>query len=257
MACAVYCLVPRPDQIDDLVDRLRDAGVASGDISVVLRDGMPAEASAAPSSFAAAWWNLPLVPMAWMWSMSMAGWTGGQDAAVPAGDGRRTVIPLARYRREPSPEGAPMTGDRAYAPAHEPILQEAVTMDLTREQLQTLTQQLNQRRDALLELVRDHATRMREDVFPALAGSVGDDADQAMADLLRDTDNAVIGRDVRELREIESALQRIAEGEYGSCTDCGQPIGFPRLQAHPTAARCIRCQTLYERTYAHPDEPSL
>ena len=42
------------------------------------------------------------------------------------------------------------------------------------------------------------------------------------------------------LTEVERALQRIEEGTYGRCVDCGQPIPEKRLQAIPWAARCVK-----------------
>jgi DnaK suppressor protein len=44
-----------------------------------------------------------------------------------------------------------------------------------------------------------------------------------------------------EIEEIEAALQRIADGTYGVCVDCDAPIGFPRLNAMPSANLCIGC----------------
>lgn len=44
-----------------------------------------------------------------------------------------------------------------------------------------------------------------------------------------------------ELKQVRAALQRIASGEYGICSQCGEPIGAARLAALPYATRCIRC----------------
>jgi DnaK suppressor protein len=44
-------------------------------------------------------------------------------------------------------------------------------------------------------------------------------------------------------------LQRITEGSYGECLDCGAPIAEARLRAAPEAARCIACQ---EKREKHP-----
>lgn len=44
------------------------------------------------------------------------------------------------------------------------------------------------------------------------------------------------------LKETEEALQRIEEGTYGICTDCGQKISPERLEIMPTAALCKSCQ---------------
>lgn len=48
------------------------------------------------------------------------------------------------------------------------------------------------------------------------------------------------------LGEVEDALQRIADGSYGVCRRCGEPIDSARLKALPTAALCISCQEYRE-----------
>ncbi|MDZ7686303.1 MAG: TraR/DksA family transcriptional regulator [Gammaproteobacteria bacterium] len=52
------------------------------------------------------------------------------------------------------------------------------------------------------------------------------------------------GRD--ELRLIDDALERIGEGDYGLCTECGKPINDNRLKAIPYAAWCIECASAKE-----------
>lgn len=44
-----------------------------------------------------------------------------------------------------------------------------------------------------------------------------------------------------EGRRIEAALKRLAEGDYGYCTDCGEEIPAERLQTDPALARCAAC----------------
>jgi DnaK suppressor protein len=46
----------------------------------------------------------------------------------------------------------------------------------------------------------------------------------------------------QNLRQIEEALQRLQEGSYGSCANCGQSIQAERLQVKPEANFCIKCQ---------------
>jgi DnaK suppressor protein len=43
------------------------------------------------------------------------------------------------------------------------------------------------------------------------------------------------------LTAIDAALDRLRAGDYGVCTQCGQPIGVDRLAARPAALTCIRC----------------
>lgn len=42
-------------------------------------------------------------------------------------------------------------------------------------------------------------------------------------------------------RRLTAALERIAEGEYGYCEDCGEEIAEARLALDPAATRCISC----------------
>ena len=45
------------------------------------------------------------------------------------------------------------------------------------------------------------------------------------------------------LRHLDNALLRIADGSYGTCVACDEPISEERLDAVPHAARCKRCAT--------------
>ena len=47
-------------------------------------------------------------------------------------------------------------------------------------------------------------------------------------------------------RSIELALQRIDDGSYGACLECGEAIAEARLQAQPWAGLCIDCQSARE-----------
>jgi len=44
-----------------------------------------------------------------------------------------------------------------------------------------------------------------------------------------------------QVAAIDDALRRLAEGRYGVCDRCGQPIGAERLAARPAASTCVRC----------------
>lgn len=54
-------------------------------------------------------------------------------------------------------------------------------------------------------------------------------------------------RELNKLRQIEFALQRIEDGSYGECEDCGDDIGFKRLKNQPFTSLCITHAEEYER----------
>jgi DnaK suppressor protein len=51
----------------------------------------------------------------------------------------------------------------------------------------------------------------------------------------------------RRREQVDAALRRIEEAEYGDCAICGEPIDARRLQVQPEAPLCIACQGLRER----------
>jgi DnaK suppressor protein len=44
-----------------------------------------------------------------------------------------------------------------------------------------------------------------------------------------------------ELVRIEAALERIKQGEYGYCVNCGEPIAGKRLEIDPATPACVSC----------------
>ena len=52
------------------------------------------------------------------------------------------------------------------------------------------------------------------------------------------------------IQRIQSAIQRIANDEYGECLSCGELVGHQRLKVQPEAPFCISCQS--QRESGHP-----
>ena len=130
-------------------------------------------------------------------------------------------------------------------------------MPLTQPQQAELKGLLEQRRSALIEEIRAELARSDNEHYVDLAGRVADSGEASVADMLVDLDAAMTDRDVRELREVEAALGRIADRSYGSCADCGGEIDYARLKANPAATRCIRCQTRHEQAAGRGSTPKL
>ncbi|WP_244851489.1 TraR/DksA family transcriptional regulator [Caballeronia sp. SL2Y3] len=93
--------------------------------------------------------------------------------------------------------------------------------------------------------------------YASLNGSAHDQGDEALADLAAEIDRAVNASEAAELEAIAVAHVRLANGRYGFCANCGEPIGYERLLAQPTAMRCIRCQTRHEHMFAGQAHSSI
>jgi DnaK suppressor protein len=76
--------------------------------------------------------------------------------------------------------------------------------------------------------------------------SIKDLGDQANTAYTREFFFELGNGDRRLLRDVVSALQRIDDGNFGSCERCGEPIAEKRLEALPFARYCIDCQRVVE-----------
>ena len=121
--------------------------------------------------------------------------------------------------------------------------------------------------DSQLDTIR-RLLEAREKTLQGEMRAANDEAAERLAALGPDVDDAIDDgeeriragmahvdkqRDQEELMAIDAARGRIADGSYGECIDCGQPIPVERLKAQPTALRCVPCQSRYEKT--HPSAP--
>ncbi len=100
------------------------------------------------------------------------------------------------------------------------------------------------KQQALDELRREDP--LRAGVAERDGREVTNHADEAEAERADDVRFAEFDIDRERLADIERARQRMAEGRYGICTDCGEAIARERLQAQPTAVRCAACQAVAE-----------
>ncbi len=58
-------------------------------------------------------------------------------------------------------------------------------------------------------------------------------------------------RDKEKLLAIDGGLDKIQDGTYGECEECGDEIGAGRLKAMPLAKLCVSCQSQSEKEQAH------
>lgn len=114
---------------------------------------------------------------------------------------------------------------------------------------------LRARLRALRARIRSTLLRCDAEAYGQLAGQVHDAQEEALADLLVDVNLAELTREVQEVRDVDAALRRILVGAYGLCVDCGERIDRRRLEAYPTAKRCLGCQRVHDRA-AHAVSPA-
>ena len=115
-------------------------------------------------------------------------------------------------------------------------------------------------RRLLLEQLRRQTEHIRTEQAAALELSdedAKDSVDLSVLDLNREIIFRLGERDSKEVADIDQALLRIKEGNYGICGRCGKPIDERRLEAIPTARYDAACQTAIERANGDEDMPTL
>jgi len=96
----------------------------------------------------------------------------------------------------------------------------------------------------------DRVTHAREQLLQDTDGETAHDAD-------REVDLARSDATLQALRDIDAALQRLQDADFGLCADCGGAIAFDRLRLSPQVTRCITCQTAAESRGGHPHPATL
>ena len=128
---------------------------------------------------------------------------------------------------------------------------------LNPQQSTAMKARLRERAAQLRGEIQPNQERSSDETHARVAEQARDVEDDSFSNLVVDVNLAEIDRDADELRRIDGALARINEGSYGLCDSCGQEIPQARLQAEPTALRCVQCQELYEKTHAGNGTPRL
>jgi DnaK suppressor protein len=78
----------------------------------------------------------------------------------------------------------------------------------------------------------------------------GDIYDQASSERDRELGLLLGDREREKLRNIDEALLKIEEGEYGICEECEEDIPLGRLKVVPFARYCVKCKADIEKQQA-------
>jgi RNA polymerase-binding transcription factor DksA len=85
------------------------------------------------------------------------------------------------------------------------------------------------------------------------SGPCADEVDRIQANETREVDLATRELLMERVKRLSAALDRMSEGAYGTCVECGEAISAARLHATPEVQTCVRCQDGIERAGRHMD----
>ena len=112
----------------------------------------------------------------------------------------------------------------------------------SQKQIEDLKIVLEERREKILENINGS----RANIDQLKNQEINDDLDYA--ELVSDsfTEGMIANHQLDELKQIDDALVRIKNGEYGNCEMCSITIPIGRLKAKPFARYCTECRQAYE-----------
>jgi DnaK suppressor protein len=112
---------------------------------------------------------------------------------------------------------------------------------MDKEKLEEFRQILIERREAILAEAEKTVSGLTDgkENFP-------DPTDRATVEWDRNFTLRIRDRERKLLKKVEQALDRIENGTFGFCDDCGEEIGEARLKARPVTTQCINCKTAAE-----------
>ena len=117
------------------------------------------------------------------------------------------------------------------------------------------------RKDELLE-IKEILIEMKNEILQNLEEriksndmseqrEIGDIFDDADLEQSREFNLLLTTRERQKLDQIESALSKLDNGEYGYCEDCDETIPVGRLRAMPFATLCVKCKSERESIEGH------
>ncbi len=119
---------------------------------------------------------------------------------------------------------------------------------LTTEVRARLKAELESRRTVLRVEVKAQLAGSGDERVVGLRNRIKESGDEwGVADGLAELDLAEVRHVLADLTEVDGALARMRDGSYGECVDCETAIAPARLEAMPTARRCVRCQDAFEK----------
>ena len=109
---------------------------------------------------------------------------------------------------------------------------------------------------------KDTLLKMRKNLLQEIADNIKMETghlQEAIADMYDLADDErerqfsilLCDRDREKLKQIDEALERIEDGTYGICEECGSKISAKRLKIMPFARYCVPCKDKIEKNAKH------
>ncbi|MGI8425907.1 MAG: TraR/DksA family transcriptional regulator [Actinomycetota bacterium] len=159
--------------------------------------------------------------------------------------------PAVKAKANPKPKPTPTpTPTPKAGPASTKASRPAKRVNFDKKTLSSIKKSLITQRAELTEQLEEIEEAAFSPSQTEAGGEVGFDedyADAGTATFEREKDLSIANNISDLVDKIDKALEKISEGSYGLCENCGQPISADRLKALPHVLLCIKCKKAEER----------
>jgi RNA polymerase-binding protein DksA len=151
----------------------------------------------------------------------------------------------AQAKKTPAKKAPTRARKGAVNPANLPVL--PGEKPWTKAEIDEVISDLNDDRARVIRTLSSQEEELAGLMRDAGDGAGHDQADMGATSFERDQELIVLNNEREKLAQIDRALARIADGTYGICESCGNPIGKGRSMAFPRATLCLTCKQREER----------
>jgi RNA polymerase-binding protein DksA len=167
--------------------------------------------------------------------------------AAPAKAAPAKAAPAKAAPAKAAPaKAATPTAAAASAPATTVLRVKTTEKPWTTKELREIREELDAERARALADLEIAESDLQGLMRDAGEGAGDDQADAGASIFGREYEMSLAANSREKLDQVEHALERLANGTYGICESCGNPIGKMRLQAAPRATLCLACKTRQE-----------
>ena len=121
--------------------------------------------------------------------------------------------------------------------------------------LDKIRRQLENERKRLMKELEQSATEASRPRQSSEASPFGKREEEASVTFEMEKRAVLDGHLQKQLQEVEQALEKINDGTYGLCAECGKQINPARLEALPQATLCLDCKAKKTKNNKHGLSP--
>jgi len=111
----------------------------------------------------------------------------------------------------------------------------------------------DERKEKFRRILMDRLNKLLEEANKTMSEMAGevenfpDPTDRAVLESDRNFELRIRDRERKLIKKIKDALQRLEDGTFGICEECGEEISEERLMARPVTTLCIKCKERQEK----------